>query len=222
MRHRSISRAFIEAKHSPLKPDRRNARQMLYSRLFMKSIFPDISKVIYLDVDMIVLDDIAKLYHSLEFTAAQYFAAVPNFSSPILHFSDPFRSWPEWRQIKKAFNAGVFCTDLSFWTAETYQLLQHYLDWDKQFNYRLYQLDDETILNLMFKNYIQLDGGWNCCGYGNSRLITWILKSDLTDVNILHWSGGHHKPWTTEKIAFSDLWQKYAITDTQVPCHEKI
>ena len=202
---------FIESKYGPLKPDRRNALHMLYSRLYMKDIFPDISKVIYLDVDLIVLEDISKLFHSLSFSKDRYFAAVPNISCALLHFSKPWLARKEWSQIDKPFNAGVFCTDLSFWTVETYQLLQYYLDWEKQNNYRLYLLNDETILNLMFKNYVQLDRSWNCYGYGNSRLVTWLLKRDLQGVNILHWSGGHHKPWTTKNISFGSIWRKYAI-----------
>jgi lipopolysaccharide biosynthesis glycosyltransferase len=200
---------FIEAKYAPLRPERRAALHMVYPPLFIKHIFSDLRKILYLDIDIVALSDISELFHSLNFTKEQYFAAVPNPSAPFLHFSNLFTAWPEWRKIKVPFNSGVFCTDLSFWTTEAYRLLQYYLNWDKRYNYRLFQLDDEAILNLMFQNYIQLDRSWNCCGYGNSRLITWLLKRDLTQVKLLHWSGGHHKPWQTNKIPFHSIWEKY-------------
>jgi lipopolysaccharide biosynthesis glycosyltransferase len=202
---------YIQAKYRPINVDKRNALYMLFSRLFIGSVFPDLKKTIYLDTDIIVLGDIAELYNTQEFTKQRYFAAVPNFFPAIFHFTNPFRALDELRQIKSTFNAGVLFTDLSFWTEDTYEKLRYYLDWEKQANYRLYQLNDETLLNLIFKDYIQLDRKWNSCGYGNTKLISWLLKKDLRDMSVIHWSGGHHKPWATKNIPYGDVWRKYAV-----------
>jgi lipopolysaccharide biosynthesis glycosyltransferase len=202
---------YVQAKYKPTNSDKKNALYMLFSRLFVGSVFPDLRKTIYLDTDIVVLGDIADLYNAQDFTKQRYFAAVPNFFPAIFHFTNPFKALDELRQIKSTFNAGVLFTDLSFWTEETYEKLRYYLDWEKQFDYRLYQLNDETLLNLMFKNYIQLDHKWNSCGYGNARLISWLLKKDLRDMAVIHWSGGHHKPWGTKNIPYRDVWKKYAV-----------
>ncbi len=202
---------YISQKYKPSSTDRINALYMLYSRLFLGSIFPDLKKTLYLDTDIIVIEDIALLYDSVNFSEHQYFAAVPHFFPAIFHFSNPFKALSELRKFKQTFNGGVLFTDLSFWTKEDSQNLDAYLEWDRQCNYGLFQLNDETLLNLMFKDYLQLDRRWNCCGFGNTQLITWLLKKDLSKISIIHWSGGHHKPWSSTNIPYADIWRKYAV-----------
>ncbi|GBO53659.1 hypothetical protein APA_1607 [Pseudanabaena sp. lw0831] len=201
---------YISQKYKPSSADRTNALYMLFARLFLGSIFPEMKKVIYLDTDIVVVDDIALLYDSMDFSGNQYFAAVPHFFPAIFHFSNPFKALHELRKIKNTFNGGVLFTDLSFWKKEDYQNLDSYLEWDRQCGYNLLQLNDETLLNLMFKDYVQLDRRWNCCGFGNTKLISWLLKKDLSKISIIHWSGGHHKPWKSKNIPYTDIWDKYA------------
>jgi lipopolysaccharide biosynthesis glycosyltransferase len=71
---------------------------------------------------------------------------------------------------------------------------------------------DETLLNVMFKDYIQIDRSWNRCGYGNMQLVAKILKKPLDQINVIHWSVGHHKPWKNPAIVYGDIWQRYAPT----------
>jgi lipopolysaccharide biosynthesis glycosyltransferase len=117
----------------------------------------------------------------------------------------------EIRQFKKSFNSGVLLTDMRFWDEATYDRLKYYLDLDRQYGYRLYNLGDETVLNLMFKDYWPLDKGWNWCGFGNIGLVTWALRFgvDLKQKQVIHWSGGHYKPWRNPEIAFADVWAQY-------------
>jgi lipopolysaccharide biosynthesis glycosyltransferase len=164
-----------------------------------------------LDADVIVLGDITDLYAQGDrLTEIAYLGAVPQFFPAPLYFSNPFKVWSEVRQFKKTFNSGVLLTDLRFWQAEVYSRLQYYLDLDAQYGYRLYHLGDETVMNLMFKqDYVPLDSSWNRCGYGNARVVTWFLPSDLSQIKIIHWSGGHHKPWRSKNIRFGELWYQY-------------
>jgi lipopolysaccharide biosynthesis glycosyltransferase len=201
---------YIANKYQPT-TQRANALYMLFSRLFLNDIFPDLKKVIFLDTDIVVIEDIAKLYDSMDFSEQQYFAAVPHFFPAIFHFSNPFKALRELRQFKKTFNGGVLFTDLSFWSEKYAEKLEYYLNWDKQCGYKLFQLNDETVLNLTFKDYFQLDRRWNRCGFGNMKLISWLLKKDLSEIAIVHWSGGHHKPWNSADIAYGDIWQKYKM-----------
>ncbi len=200
---------YVADKYKPT-PQRTIALYMLFSRLYLNKIFPNLKKIIYLDTDIVVIEDIAKLYDSMDFSAQQYFASCPHFFPAIFHFANPFKAIAELRKFKKTFNAGVLFTDISFWSKEYYQKLSYYLDWDKQCGY-MFQLNDETILNLIFKDYVQLDRRWNRCGFGNTKLITWLLKKDLSEIAIIHWSGGHHKPWKTADILYGDIWQKYKM-----------
>ncbi len=203
---------YIQAKHQPHSLDRYKSRCMQYAKFFLGEVFPDLTKVIYLDADIVVLKDIAQLYHAVEFNASAYFAAVPHFYPAIFHFANPLDRGviQELRQFKQTFNSGVLFTDCTYWNPATYKQLQYYLAWDEARQWTI-QRGDETLFNLMFKDYLPLERQWNRCGYGNARFVGWFLKRHLNEIALLHWSGGHHKPWTSPNIAYADIWRQYAI-----------
>ncbi|MGB7249925.1 MAG: glycosyltransferase, partial [Phormidesmis sp.] len=176
---------YLDNKFKEKKADRRISRYMQYARLFLKDIFPDVKRVIYFDGDTLVLADVRSLFAVGEqLTPQRYLAAAPQFFPAIFYFSNPFKMWADLRKFKSSFNSGVLLTDLSFWNAQTYDLLQHYLNLDARNDYRLYHLGDETVFNLMFKDtYIPLDKRWNCCGYGQPHWITALLKKDPQRMN---------------------------------------
>ncbi|MBE9059537.1 glycosyltransferase [cf. Phormidesmis sp. LEGE 11477] len=205
---------YLDNKFQEKKLERRLSRYMQYARLFFKEIFPDVGRMIYFDADIIVLGDVRSLFAKGDIlTPRSYLAAVPQFFPAIFYFSNPFKVFSDLRKFKSTFNSGVLLTDLSFWTAQTYDLLQHYLDLDKKNSYRLYHLGDETIFNLMFKDtYRPLPPQWNCCGYGQSHWVAKLLGKRPKDMKVIHWSGGHHKPWQSERVIYSDLWRSYLPT----------
>jgi len=202
---------YLNNRFKPQNRDRQNSRYMQYARLFLGSLFPDLTKVIYLDADVIVLGDVAQLFESTQLTSDLYFAAVPHFFPAFLYFGKPLKAWSEIRAFEKTFNSGLIVTDVSHWGEATYATMRHYMDWDASYDYRLLNLGDETLLNLMFKHYLHLDARWNRCGYGNMRPLAWLLKKDLKQVAVIHWSGGHHKPWRTPNIVYGDIWRQYAV-----------
>lgn len=204
---------YIHGKFEPMSDTRRVSRYMQYARMFLQDIFEDVSKVLYLDADVVVLGDVALLFDQVQFTPDRYFAAVPHFYPAIFQFGNPFKAIKEILAFKQSFNSGVLFTDYTFWNQETDRIFHHYLDWDAACQYGMLNRGDETLLNVMFKNYIQLDKSWNRCGYGNMRWIAWFLKKDLKKINVIHWSGGHHKPWKTRKIVYGQIWRQYASPD---------
>ncbi|MEL6554513.1 MAG: glycosyltransferase [Cyanobacteria bacterium J06621_11] len=202
---------YLDTKFQEKKPERRTSRYMQYARLFLKKIFPDVDRILYFDADIIVLDDVRSL-HALgdQLTPESYLAAVPQFFPAIFYFSNPFKVWSDLRKFKSTFNSGVLIMELRYWTEETFSLIRHYLDLDAKNNYRLYHLGDETVFNIAFKDiYTQLPKLWNCCGYGNPPLIARIIRRDPKRMKAIHWSGGHQKPWKSEKVIYSDLWRSY-------------
>lgn len=210
---------YLDSKFKEKKAERRISRYMQYARLFLKEIFPDMTRAIYLDGDTLVLGDVRSLFaEGTKLTSQHYLAAVPQFFPAIFYFSNPFKMWADLRKFRSSFNSGVLLTDLSFWTEQTYDLLRHYLDLDARNNYRLYHLGDETIFNLMFKDtYIPLAKRWNCCGYGQLYWVAALLRKDPAKIGIIHWSGGHHKPWECgngssqkeNRVIYSDIWRSY-------------
>ena len=204
---------YLDSKFREKRPERRLSRHMQYARFFLKPLFPDVSRVIYLDGDTLVLGNIRKLFaQGVQLTPEKYIAAVPQLFPAIFYFSNPFKMWGDLRQFKSTFNSGVLLTDLSLWNEQTYDQLRHYFAIDANSRYRLYNLGDETIFNLIFKQtYLPLDQTWNCCGYGQPHWITALLRlrCNLKKVNIIHWSGGHHKPWQSDAVIYSSLWRSY-------------
>ena len=145
-----------------------------------------------------------------QLTTERYIAAVPQFFPAIFYFSNPFKVWSDLRKFKSSFNSGVLLTDLSYWSEETYAMLKHYLALDAQNDHQLYYLGDETVFNIMFKDtYIPLPKNWNCCGYGQLHWVARLLSKKPEDMNVVHWSGGHHKPWESDRVIYSDLWKGY-------------
>ncbi len=204
---------YLDSKFKEQRPDRRISRYMQYARFFLKPMFPDVTRVIYLDGDTLVLGDVRELFtQGSHLTPETYLAAVPQLFPAMFYFSNPFKIWSDLRQFKNTFNSGVLLTDLSFWSEQTYDALRHYFAIDAKNDYKLFNLGDETVFNLIFKRtYLELDQKWNCWGYGQphwiSRLLT--IKCNLKTVKIIHWSGGHHKPWQSDRVTYSDLWRSY-------------
>lgn len=205
---------YLDNRFKEKKEARRLSRYMQYARLLLKEIFPDVGRIVYFDGDVIVLGDVRKLFAlGDQLTPQNYLAAVPQFFPAIFYFSNPLRMLKDLRRFKSTFNSGVLLTDLSYWTTQTYDLLHHYLDLDASRDYRLYQLGDETVFNLMFKDtYIPLPKNWNCCGYGQMHLVARLLKRSPKRMNVIHWSGGHHKPWQSDRVIYSDIWRSYLPT----------
>ncbi|MEL6813967.1 MAG: glycosyltransferase, partial [Cyanobacteria bacterium J06598_3] len=160
-------------------------------------------------------EEISNIAQGEQLTAERYLAAVPQLFPAIFYFANPFKMWADLRQFKNTFNSGVLLTDLSFWNEATYASLRHYLDVDAASDYRLYNLGDETVFNLMFKRtYIPLEKCWNCWGYGQINIIgRWLkLTRARSAVNIIHWSGGHQKPWDNDNVIYSELWRSFIPT----------
>ena len=201
---------YLEAKFSPMTPKRRLSRQMQYGRMYFREIFPDVERMLYLDADVVVLADIAELFDTVALSADNYLAATPNFFPAIFHFGNPIKALPELRRFRQTFNSGVLFTDLRYWTADTERLMRHYLDWDASCRYGMLNSGDETLLNVMFKGYHQLPARWNRSGYGNMRWLSYALMRPRRQISILHWSGGHHKPWGRHRIPYRHIWQHYA------------
>jgi len=207
-------KTYLDTKFDENKPERKISRYMQYARLFLKEIFPDVARIVYFDADIVVLNDVRSLYALGEqLTPTNYIAAVPQFFPAMFYFSNPFKVWSDLQKFKSSFNSGVLLTDLSYWSEQTYEMLRHYLDLDAKNDHGLYHLGDETVFNIMFKDtYIALPKQWNCCGYGQTHWVAGLLRKDTDEMNVIHWSGGHHKPWESDRVIYSDLWRSYLPT----------
>ena len=161
-----------------------------YFRIYLPSLLPSIvSKVIYLDVDTLVLSDLGKLWET----------DIQNFA--IAAVSSPNREREQILGIppNHYFNSGVMLINLDYWRKNniTY-LLSNFLSE----NENLIKFWDQDALSKILLNRVKfIDEAWNYRGeYHKTK-----------SINILHFAG-MHKPWSIHvKNNNTRLYFKYLL-----------
>ncbi len=131
-----------------------------YLRLFAPHVIPtDREKVLYLDCDMLVLDDIAKLWHID--LSDHLFAAVQDLQEVV---SCSWGGIPNYKELgipadSKYFNSGLLLINAKKWRdeARTTKVIQCLIDNAKYVNWV-----DQYGLNAALANqWLELDRSWN-------------------------------------------------------------
>ncbi|GLT35433.1 hypothetical protein SLA2020_098870 [Shorea laevis] len=191
-----------------------------YARIFLADILdPSIRRVIYLDSDVIVVDDIHKLWRislsgSRTIGAPEYCHA--NFNK---YFTSQFWSDPELAGVfvgKRAcyFNTGVMVMDLGRWREGEYT--REILKWMKvQKERRIYELGSLPPFLLVFGGDVEaIDHRWNQHGLGGDNVVDSCRNLHPGGVSLLHWSG-KGKPWARldakKPCPVDHLWEPYDL-----------
>ena len=160
-------------------------------RLFAPYLLKDIDKVIYLDCDLIVLDDIAKLW---EFEP-KYIAGVP----------DPMYKYQARKNNLKHLyiNTGVMVLNLKNLRKLNYMEL---IEETQNGNYNL-SLLDQDIINIAFGDKIEhLPLEWNVYAKIYPET-TYDMIEARNNPSIIHWCG-KDKPFNSD-VWQKDKWSKY-------------
>lgn len=193
----------------------------VYYRLFMAELLPNYKKAIYLDADLLVIEDLGKLW-DIDITS-NYVSAIQdlypvkddyllaekelsytlpklqefNFlpSVPNEHFaSSPYKSF---------FNAGVLIINLEKWRTEKIGgKIINFLNRNKR-----YKLNDQDGLNLFFRdNWGKLDLRWNQTAivhdsfFENTPFPSLLPKEEMENLEnrpyIIHFTSAD-KPWNS-------------------------
>ncbi|XP_073303976.1 probable galacturonosyltransferase-like 3 [Primulina huaijiensis] len=190
-----------------------------YARIYIADLLPSsASRIIYLDSDIIVIDDIAKLWktnlNSHVLGAPVYCHA--NFSH---YFTSKFWSNPSFSSTFKGrspcyFNTGVMVIDLLEWRKQgCTQKLEYWMKIQK--SYRIYELGSLPPFLLVFAgNVEEVEHRWNQHGLGGDNLEGLCRDLHTGPVSLLHWSG-KGKPWLRldAKMActLDNLWAPYDL-----------
>lgn len=123
-----------------------------YARFFIADYLPDIKKVIYLDVDLVVLCSLSNLFE-IEL-GDQYLAACPQCRG--FEMENVLRLGTLGRRY---FNSGVMLLNLEKWRKENIstQLVEAAQSIKDKIRWV-----DQDVLNYFFQRYISLDHKWNC------------------------------------------------------------
>lgn len=205
-----ISKSIRQALDQPLN----------YARIYMADILPgDVKRVIYLDSDIIVVDDIAKLWGvalggGKVLAAPEYCHA--NFTS---YFTEAF--WSD-RVLAGAFegrracyfNTGVMVVDVDLWRRGGYtRKVEEWMAVQKQ--KRIYQLGSLPPILLVFAGNIKgVNHRWNQHGLGGDNVEGRCRGLHPGPISLLHWSG-KGKPWlrldSRRPCTIDYLWAPYDL-----------
>ncbi|KAK8606788.1 hypothetical protein V6N13_052545 [Hibiscus sabdariffa] len=193
-----------------------------YARNYLPNLLPHcLGRVIYLDSDLILVDDIAKLAatplgDNSVLAAPEYCNA--NFTS---YFTPTFWSNPSLSltfsgRRRKAcyFNTGVMVIDLQRWRAGDYT--RKIVEWmELQKRMRIYELGSLPPFLLVFAgNIAPVDHRWNQHGLGGDNYRGLCRDLHPGPASLLHWSG-KGKPWVrldaNTPCPLDALWAPYDL-----------
>ena len=187
-------------------------------RFYLPELLPSVSKVLWLDVDVIINSDVVGLMKTL-FVKENIFvpvAAVPR-NKELRHFSAYLASHISDEALSgDAFNAGIFALNLRVWRARNItKKVESVVAFLEKYDIQSYKgmsfrgVSSQTPLNILFGTGFQrIDSCWNVIGLGASRY--WLAKrivfawaGGVAKACALHWSG-KAKPWNDN--AFADVY----------------
>ncbi|GAB4852096.1 Probable galacturonosyltransferase-like 1 [Ancistrocladus abbreviatus] len=194
-----------------------------YARSYLANLIPlCVQRVVYLDSDVIVVDDIANLYstplpNDAVLAAPEYCNA--NFTSYFTptFWSNPSLSMTFVNRNPCYFNTGVMVIDLNRWRAGDYtRRIEEWMELQKRI--RIYELGSLPPFLLVFAgNIVPVDHRWNQHGLGGDNYRGLCRDLHPGPVSLLHWSG-KGKPWArldaNRPCPLDALWAPYDLLQT--------
>jgi alpha-1,4-galacturonosyltransferase len=180
---------------------------------FVRFLFPqlllNVNRLLYLDVDVLIQEDVKAVYSTLLNTgvilaAVQRPIPLRRFLAP--HVIGVFQSRYGYaiNLDEPSFNAGVLLMNLEEWRASNAtRELRFWMEEHRKTP--LWELGTQPpILLISYKRWAVLDSKWNLDGVGYRSDITSL---DVSQAAILHWTGSK-KPWDNATM-WSELWRTY-------------
>eukprot|EP00439_Symbiodinium_sp_Y106_P042043 s3174_g5.t1 len=180
-----------------------------FARFSLHTLLPGLSRVVYLDVDVVVKGDLAELYNVTMSTvngAPGTVAAVQRSNQPLRTYVDVLQpAVPSWLPSEApSFNAGVMVIDLARWRQRhASRLVAEWIEMNSR--RRLWLHGSQPPLLLLFHDeVVSLHWSWNVDGLGH-RLN--YPKHVLAEAKVLHWTGPL-KPWRHHGVN-RKLWEPH-------------
>ncbi|KAK9057293.1 hypothetical protein SSX86_022128 [Deinandra increscens subsp. villosa] len=190
-----------------------------YARIYLPDIIPkNVKRIIYLDSDLVVVDDIEKLWRvdlgDKVLAAPEYCEA--NFTQ---YFNDNFWNEPELQKIFEGkdpcyFNTGVMVLDVEKWREGGYlHKVEEWMVVQKQ--KKIYHLGSLPPFLLVFAGNIKpVHHSWNQHGLGGDNIEGKCRSLHPGAISLLHWSG-KGKPWlrldSGKPCVVDHLWAPYDL-----------
>ncbi|KAJ0971449.1 hypothetical protein J5N97_019408 [Dioscorea zingiberensis] len=192
-----------------------------YLRIHLPELFPKLNKVIFLDDDVVVQQDLTALWDldlkghvngaviAGELDDEGYHHCIGKNYDDYLNFSNPILSSSTLvsERQKCAWLGGMNVFDLEAWRRSNItQTYQHWLKQNRESGFHLWRAGPRPPSLIAFNGEVQpIDSSWHLSGLGRRMPENELLHSSA----VLHFSGPR-KPWL--EIGFSELralWQKH-------------
>jgi len=204
-----ISRSVRHALDQPLN----------YARIYLADTLPaDVRRVIYLDSDVVVVDDVRKLW---SVDLGGHVVAAPEYchANFTKYFTDAFWSDPELSATFRGrrpcyFNTGVMVMDVARWRLGGYtRRVEEWMAVQKR--KRIYHLGSLPPFLLVLAGDIKaVDHRWNQHGLGGDNMEGKCRSLHPGPISLLHWSG-KGKPWlrldSRKPCTVDYLWAPYDL-----------
>jgi len=172
-----------------------------YARNYLADLLePCVRRVIYLDSDLVLVDDVAKLWRT---DLGGRTVGAPEYCHA--NFTKYFRGrfWSDQRfagtfagRRPCYFNTGVMVLDLERWRQASYtQRIERWMEIQKSPPGRIYELGSLPPFLLVFAGHVApIEHRWNQHGLGGDNVLGSCRDLHPGPVSLLHWSGSG-KPW---------------------------
>jgi len=185
LKHTEIKIVTVNPSYFNEFPVNKRWSSVIYYRYIIPKLFPEYKRIIYLDGDVLVLDDLQQLYNT--HLNGNALAGVNDA------FIDKFLTKPLFKDTSTYINSGILLIDTEKFSHYVDTLFQTTNIYKNEFTHY-----DQDAINLVFKNKITvLPIKYNA----QQRLTTPVFKT------IYHYSG-EKKPWKTFDFSFYE-WYKY-------------
>lgn len=189
--------------------------QASYWRFVLPEILRDVDKLVYLDTDIVVADDIAKLYEE-NLGGGEALAGAPGIGVaaelPMTETSRKILKNKGYSNFKKYINAGVLLINMKVFREES--LFEKLIEVASSDNFPLH---DQDVLNLVLMNRIRiLDWKWNFAIHESiddyPRYLLDDVRKRISEMNIsiVHYVGPG-KPWKCPFRPLAGMWFVYAV-----------
>ncbi|MBO4293563.1 MAG: glycosyltransferase family 8 protein [Clostridia bacterium] len=170
----------------------------IFYRLFIPNLFPYYEKAIYLDADMVILDDVAKLYE-MEMDNNMLIATT----DMVVNESESFCKYSKVAlglEPEKYINSGMLVMNLREMRKE--KIEQKFIYLLLKYNMEVIA-PDQDYLNLLCKDRIKyIEENWD-------KMPDFGKDYDVKDLHIIHFNM-MRKPWHYEEVPYSDVFWEYA------------
>ncbi|KAG7029363.1 putative galacturonosyltransferase-like 1, partial [Cucurbita argyrosperma subsp. argyrosperma] len=193
-----------------------------YARSYLADLLPlCVRRVVYLDSDLILVDDIANLANTplndAVLAAPEYCNANFTYYFTPTFWSNPSLSLTFANRNPCYFNTGVMVIDLARWRLGDFtSKIEEWMELQKRI--RIYELGSLPPFMLVFAgNIAPVDHRWNQHGLGGDNFRGLCRDLHPGPVSLLHWSG-KGKPWArldaNRPCPLDALWVPYDLLQT--------